>query len=322
MRVTTDWRKAQVKSTKVIASGVRKLTFAVDGELPPFDAGSHTNIRVEINGTPAVRTYTCLPDGPGNLSIAVKLHPQSRGGSRFMWALAQGDEVELSAPENRFELSWSAPHYLLMAGGIGITPIYGMARTLAARGASMRMVYGALDKASMPFADELAGLLGNNIAFYEAAKEQFIDLEAEISALPQDAELYVCGPIGILNAVKKAWQASGRPVSRLRFEVFGDNGKFAEHPFQVQVVGKDITVDVPADQSLLDALRNAGVEMISECERGECGLCAVGIVSCEGEIDHRDVFFSDREKQENHKMCSCVSRLVSGKALIDVGYRA
>jgi len=322
MRATTDWRKAQVKSTEIIAKGVRKLTFVVDGDLNPFDAGSHTNIRVEINGTPTVRTYTCLPGEPGTLNIAVKSHPQSRGGSRFMWTLAQGDEVELSAPENRFELSWNAPHYLLMAGGIGITPIYGMARTLAARDASMRMVYGALDKASMPFADELEALLGNDIAFFEADKEQFIDLEAEISALPRDGELYVCGPIGMLNAVKQAWQASGRPVSRLRFEVFGDNGKFAEHPFQVEVVGKGITVDVRADQSLLDALRSAGIEMISECERGECGLCAVDFVSCEGEVDHRDVFFSETEKQENHKMCSCVSRLVSGKATIDIGYRA
>jgi len=318
----THWHKARVTNIQVIANDVRKLTFADDGFVMPFEAGSHTNVRVTINGAKAIRTYSCLPGDPGTLNIAVKLHDQSRGGSRFMWSLHEGDEVEISAPENRFELSWRASHYLLMAGGIGITPIYGMAKMLVERGAAVTMVYGAANRAAMPFADELVELLRENIDFYEAEKDQFIDLDAEIAALPQDGELYVCGPLGMLNAVKKAWEKSGRPVSRLRLEVFGDNGKFVESPFKVEVVGKGIAVEVPADRSLLDALRDAGVEMISECERGECGLCAVDVISSDSEIDHRDVFFSDEEKQENHKMCSCVSRLVGGTAVIDTGYRA
>ena len=126
----------------------------------------------------------------------------------------------------------------------------------------------------------------------------------------------------MLNAVKQAWAQAGRPVSRLRYEVFGDNGRFAETFFEVAVANRDVTVQVRPDQSVLDALIGAGVEMIYDCQRGECGLCAVKILKLQdGMVDHRDVFFSEGEKRENRSMCSCVSRLTAGSAVIDIGYR-
>ena len=321
MRSQSEWRQATVAAVDNVAADVRRVTFDVAGDVPKFDPGSHLNIRVEIAGQPAIRTYTVVPSGPGQLAIAVKLHPQSRGGSRFVWSLKPGDAVALTLPENRFELSWRAGHYLLLAGGIGITPIYGMARALAAHGASLKMCYGALNRTSMPYLEELETLLGDRLSVYEAESGENIDLQAEIDALPENGELYVCGPLGMLEAVKRVWAASGRPVSRLRYEVFGDNGKFAEATFEVEVRNKRITVTVPPDKTLLDALEEAGVDMIFDCRRGECGLCAVGLDGVEGEVDHRDVFFSDEEKAENKAMCACVSRLVSGRAVIDTGYR-
>ncbi len=321
MRNRVEWRDATVAAITQIADDVRQITFAVDGAVPRFDPGSHSNFRVEINGESANRTYTVVPAPPGHIAVAVKLHPQSRGGSRFMWGLAVGDAVRLTLPENRFELSWRAGHYLLLAGGIGITPIYGMARALAARGASLRVVYGARSRGLMAFAAEMEALLGERLVLRDNSREEFIDLAAEFAALPADAECYLCGPIGMLEAAKTAWAASGRPVSRLRYEVFGDSGLFAEKPFSVEVLNRGITVDVRSDQTLLDALIGAGVEMIHDCRRGECGLCAVRIVDAQDEVDHRDVFFSAEEKAENHRMCACVSRLTEGHAQIDVGYR-
>jgi len=132
----------------------------------------------------------------------------------------------------------------------------------------------------------------------------------------------LCGHIGMLEAAKAAWAAAGRPISRLRYEVFGDSGLFAEKPFVVDVLNRDISVPVRSDQTLLEALIGAGVEMIYDCQRGECGLCAVKVLEKEAEIDHRDVFFSPEEKAENHRMCACVSRLSEGRAVIDIGYRA
>lgn len=321
MRNKVEWRDAKVAELRQIAEDVRYIGFAVDGPVPRFDPGSHSNIRVEIDGEAANRTYTVIPAPPGQIAVAVKLHPQSRGGSRYMWSLEEGQDVRLTLPENRFELSWRAKHYLLLAGGIGITPIYGMAKALVARGASVRVVYAARSRALMAFADELEALLGNRLVLRDNAEGQHIDLAAEFAALPADAECYLCGPIGMLEAAKAAWAAAGRPVSRLRYEVFGDSGLFAEKPFSVEVLNRGTRVAVRSDQSLLDALIGAGVEMIHDCRRGECGLCAVQVLGEGVEIDHRDVFFSAEEKAEGHKMCACVSRLTEGHAVIDVGYR-
>lgn len=321
MRNRVEWRDAVVAEIRQVADDVRQIAFAVDGAVPRFDPGSHSNFRVTINGEAANRTYTVIPAGPGQIAIAVKLHPQSRGGSRFMWDLEVGDAVRLTLPENRFELSWRAPHYLLLAGGIGITPIYGMAKALAARGASMRLVYGARSSGLMAFAGELQDLLGDRLSLRDNSIGQHVDLAAEFAALPDGAECYLCGPIGMLEAAKTAWAAAGRPVSRLRYEVFGDSGLFAESAFTVDVLNRDLSVSVRPDQTLLDALRGAGVEMISDCERGECGLCAVKVLERDAAIDHRDVFFSAEEKAEGHRMCACVSRLTGGHAVIDIGYR-
>ena len=321
MRNRVEWRDARVADITDIADDVRQITFSVDGGVPRFDPGSHSNFRVEIDGQAANRTYTTIPAPSGHIAVAVKLHPQSRGGSRFMWSLQVGQPLRLTVPENRFELSWRAGHYLLLAGGIGITPIYGMARALAARGASLRVVYAARSRGLMAFADELSSLLGDRLVLRDNSAGEHIDLAAEFAQLPDDAECYLCGPIGMLEAAKAAWAAAGRPVSRLRYEVFGDSGLFAEKPFTVDILNRGLSVPVRSDQTLLEALLGAGVEMIYDCQRGECGLCAVKVLEKDAGIDHRDVFLSAEEKAEDHRMCACVSRLTGGHALIDIGYR-
>jgi len=321
MRNRVEWRDASVVGVSQVAEDVRRIDFAVEGPVPPFDPGSHSNFRVSIHGGTTNRTYTVLPAAPGHIAVAVKLHPQSRGGSRFMWSLREGDAMRLTLPENRFELNWRASHYLLLAGGIGITPIYGMALALAARGASMRLVYAARSRALMAFAEQLQDCLGDRLTLCDNSKGEHIDLVAEFAALPADGECYLCGPIGMLEAAKAAWLAAGRPISRLRYEVFGDSGLFAEQSFVVDVLNKGISVSVPPDQTLLEALLEAGVDMIYDCQRGECGLCAVSVLDVDAEIDHRDVFLGAEEKAEGHKMCSCVSRFNGGRAVIDVGYR-
>nr|WP_295886613.1 PDR/VanB family oxidoreductase [uncultured Devosia sp.] len=321
MRNRQEWRQGIVTRAEAIADDVRLLEFAVEGVLPRFDPGSHSNFKVSLDEGQAIRTYSCLPAPAGRISVAVKHHDNSRGGSRFMWGLGVGAAIELTVPENRFELAWRAPYYLLMAGGIGITPIYGMALALQRRGVPFRLAYGGRSRSVMAFADRLEAELGQSVAVHAGDAGGRIDVAAEIAALPADGELYVCGPIDMLNAVKAAWAAAGRPLGRLRYEVFGDSGLFAEGPFSVEVQGLGRSVAVRPDQTLLEALLGAGVEMIYDCQRGECGLCAVDIVQHDGPIDHRDVFFSAEEKHEGNRMCACVSRFASGKAVIDVGYR-
>lgn len=321
MRSKQEWMRAEVADTRLVAEDTRLIEFAVSGRVPRFEPGSHVNVHVRIGDGMATRTYTCLPAPPDRVRIAVKRHAHSRGGSRFMWGLAAGAAIEITAPENRFELSWRDTPHLLVAGGIGVTPIYGMALALHARGTPFRMVYGGRRRREMAFAGELEARLGAQLELFAADESRRIDLAAEIAALPAEAELYTCGPIGMLEAAKAAWSAARRPVGRLRYEVFGDSGVFAEAPFQVEVARRNVLVDVRPDQTLLDALTEAGVEMISDCRRGECGLCAVEVLGADKPIDHRDVFFSAEQKHEGKRMCACVSRFAGGRAVIDVGYR-
>lgn len=321
MRNRLEWRTGRVQSAERIADDIRLIEFAVDGPVPRFDPGSHCNFRVRLEGGSAVRSYSCLPGAAGLLRVAVKRHEHSRGGSRYMWGLEPGNSIELTLPENRFELGWRAPHYLLIAGGIGITPIYGMARVVAGRGATVRLAYGARTRSAMAFTHELEALLGDRLELFATDEGRRIDIAAEIAALPPEGELNVCGPIPMLNAVKAEWHAAGRAIGRLRYEVFGDSGAFSEAPFQVEIPGLAAAIDVPPDQTLLDALLAAGVDMIHDCKRGECGLCVVKVIEHEGPIDHRDVFFSETDKQEWRRMCACVSRFAHGRAVIDVGYR-
>jgi vanillate O-demethylase ferredoxin subunit len=322
MRSRQEWRQARVIDIAHPTEDVRAVTFAVNGPLSAFDPGSHTNIRVMIHDAPAIRTYTVLPSAPGTLKIAVKLHPNSRGGSAWVWSLNPGDVTEMTTPENRFELSWRASHYLLIAGGIGVTPIFGMAPALISGGQSVRMIYGGRSQAQLAFRDELETLLGDDLELFVEEEGRSFDLDAEFSRLPLDAESYVCGPIGLLNASKAAWQRAGRPMSRLRFEVFGDSGHYGESAFWVEIPALRKAVEVRPDQSMLEALLQSGVDMVYDCQRGECGLCAVGVLDPEATIDHRDVFFSPTERAQNVRMCACVSRAPGGTISIDTGYQS
>ncbi len=126
----------------------------------------------------------------------------------------------------------------------------------------------------------------------------------------------------LLEAVRAAWAHAGRLPTRLHFETFGSSGHFAPEPFEVLVPRHDVKVTVGVGETLLQALRGAGVELLSDCERGECGLCALDVIEAEGAIDHRDVFFSEAQKAFGDKLCACVSRAIGGRLVVDTAYRS
>jgi vanillate O-demethylase ferredoxin subunit len=284
-----------------------------------FEPGGHLDVHLEVEGRQLLRSYSHVGIGPDRtLQIAVRRMPNSRGGSRAMWGLRPGAEITVSAARNNFPLSYAATCYRLLAGGIGITPMIGMARALQAAGRDFTLTYCVRDATDAAFAEELRSELGDRLELRSDIEHGRLDAAAFVADTPEAAELYMCGPLGMMNAVRDAWAAAGRPPARLRFETFGGAGAAGDTPFAVTVAETGARVEVPASATLLEALVAAGQPVLSDCERGECGLCKVEITESDGAIDHRDVFLSDAEKTCGASMCACVSRLRGGHAHIRI----
>jgi len=323
MAKAIDWRAARLRSTRDLSPDIRLFEIEPSGEFVAPTPGGHINVTVQIGGRPDVRSYSIVGlCTDGLYRIAVKLLGDSRGGSAYMWSLQPGANLTISTPNNHFDLSRGRPDYLLLAGGIGITPIFTMALALAEAGADFRLLYACRRREDLALADELRERIGDRLQVFIDEEGSRVDLDVAIAGLDPQGEFYVCGPIGLLEAAKRAWQRSGRPIDQLRFETFGNSGRFASQPFRVKIPRLGAEIEVLPNQTMLDALEAAGVAMISDCRKGECGLCALDILEVNGIVDHRDVFFSEAEKAENHKLCTCVSRVAGASITIDTADRA
>jgi vanillate O-demethylase ferredoxin subunit len=137
-----------------------------------------------------------------------------------------------------------------------------------------------------------------------------IELDKTFAGLPADALAIICGPMRLLEAARRGWTSAGRVPADLRYETFGSSGLLPTESFRVRIDHCAREIIVPENKSMLDALNEAGFEVMSDCQRGECGVCAIDVVAVEGQVDHRDVFFSEHQKQGNGKICPCVSRAV------------
>lgn len=325
MKANASWTDAVIESFEDLTPTVREFRIRPAGDaaaVQRHEPGSHLQVQLLVDGRPELRSYSLVgkPDGQ-TWRIAVKRLDDGRGGSRAMWRLAAGDRLQVSGPRNHFPLDFNAPAYLLVAGGIGITPLLGMAQALAGRcaqsGRSLRMLYGVRSESELAYGEMLRASLGGRL---QAAVDARIDFAGEIAALPVGAQMYVCGPVPMLDAARHAWEASGRPATDLRYETFGNSGRFSPQAFRVLIPRHALDITVPPGCSLLDALEQAGVEAVSDCKRGECGLCTLDVLALDGEIDHRDVFLSEHEKQQNTRLCACVSRVV-GSVTLDSSYR-
>jgi ferredoxin-NADP reductase len=317
-----EWRDGMVRATRDLTPAIRLIEIEPSGGFVAASPGSHINVSVMIRGRPDVRSYSIVgPCADGVYRIAVKLLETTKGGSAYMWSLRPGARITLSAPANHFNLAPGRPEYLLLAGGIGVTPIFTHALALAETKARFRMLYACRRRSDLALADALAERLGERLELFLSEEGRRVDIAAEIARLDGQGEFYVCGPIGMLEAAKRSWAESGRPADRMRFETFGNSGAFPSVPFVLKIprLGKEITVG--ANQTMLDALEEAEVGMIFDCRRGECGLCALPILAVDGVVDHRDVFFSDAEKAQNLKLCTCVSRVYGPSITVDTADR-
>jgi vanillate O-demethylase ferredoxin subunit len=311
-----QWQDAKVVGRTEVAEGIVRLDLEPASPVSPRP-GEHIDVAVALpDGRPDTRSYSisgASADG-SRIAISVSTPGVSRGGSEYMRSRHAGDALRITEPLQDFPLRIGASSYVLVAGGVGITAIRGMASVLKRLGADYTLHYIGSSRERMAYLDALTRAHGDRLVAHVTSEHGRMQVHDLLASTPADAELYMCGPIRLMEAIKREWDASDRDPTSLRFETFGNSGWFAPEPFEVSVPRLGVTVQVQPGESMLEALERGGVDMMYDCRRGECGLCEVYIGELDGEVDHRDVFYSERQKAPNAKMCCCVSRVASGES--------
>lgn len=306
------WQRARVAAVEPAADGITRIVLATETPIRP-QPGSHADVRIDAGDTRSYSIVDTAPDGH-SIVLGVQLSPTSRGGSRFMHSLRAGDQLDVAAPLQNFPLRVGAPRYVLLAGGVGITAIVAMAETLRRLGADYRLIYVGRSQAVMAFLAELAEAHGDRLEIHVDAEGTGLHVPTVISGIDSTTELYMCGPIRLMDAVRRSWADHGLPPANLRFETFGNSGWFDAEEFDVSIPRLGVETTVGADETLLEALERVGVEVMFDCRKGECGLCQIGIIEADSVVDHREVFFSAEQKAKSDRICACVSRVVADKS--------
>ena len=314
----TITRPVVVQSVTPVADGIVKLRLAAQGggSLPRWTPGAH--IDVECGGPELSRQYSLCgdPADAGALEIAVLREDEGRGGSAWIHAnVRAGDQLKIRGPRNHFRMDESAAKIILIAGGIGITPVSAMARRAKILGMDYTLHYSGRSRKTMAFLDELASLHGERLYVYASDDGSHNDLQT-LLAEPQPAtQIYACGPVRMLKALEACCAAW--PADTLRTGHFvstaGALDPAKEHAFEVELKDSGVTLSVAADQTLLAALRAANIDVQSDCEEGLCGSCEVRVLV--GRVDHRDVVLTRAERETNARMMTCCSR-ASGSRLV------
>jgi len=297
-----------------------ELVAHTGGDLVPFTAGCHIDLHLP-NGM--IRSYSLVNDQSerNRYIVAVNKDAASRGGSSFIHeTMRAGDVITVSHPKNNFVLQENAAHSVLIAGGIGITPLLSMIRRLEALGRSWELFYGARTRLAAAFLDELNALRSSvrcnlHVNFDQEPPGRMLDLSAIVKDAPEDAHLYCCGPVSMLEAFEAA--TADRPNDHVHAEYF----KAKEKPavaggFEVKLARSNRTIAVQAGKSILDALLDAGIAASYACAEGVCGTCETRVI--EGIPDHRDLFLSKEEQAANTTMMICCSGSKTPTLVLDL----
>ncbi|MFE9428519.1 PDR/VanB family oxidoreductase [Kitasatospora sp. NPDC006697] len=316
---------AQEETLDLVVTGRREEAAAVvsltlarpdGGALPEWTPGAHLDLLL-ANGIE--RQYSLCGDPADRTSwtIAVLREPQGRGGSALVHeTVREGARLRVRGPRNQFALL-PAPRYLFVAGGIGITPILPMLAAAQAAGAEWTLLYGGRSRASMAFAAGLVERYGDRVLLRPQDECGLLDLAGELDGLAADAAVYCCGPGPLLEAVERHCERTGRAPARFeRFQPREPARTAGDRAFTVVLERSGRTLTVPADASVLETVRGAGVDVLYSCEQGTCGTCETDVL--EGRPDHRDSLLTEAERAESASMMICVSRCLGERLVLDL----
>ncbi|MCH8096939.1 MAG: 2Fe-2S iron-sulfur cluster binding domain-containing protein [Proteobacteria bacterium] len=314
------------RELKLIIASVDELTPEIKrielvprdgGELPAFEAGAHIDL---VTGDGLKRSYSLANDPieRHRYVLGILREKNGRGGSAWLHESAgAGDTITAMAPINNFGLAEDAGEHILIAGGIGIAPILSMGYRLRQGGANFALHYCTRDARNTAFADEVEEVFGPNLTFHHDGGDpaRGIKLDDVLSKRADGAHLYVCGPAGLMAAAR---QATGHwPEGTVHFELFAPSARpkaWKNESFEVYLSRHKQALTVAADKTILEAVREAGIDAESSCEDGLCATCRTRLLG--GKAEHRDDVLSDREKAGNKSMMICISRALPGETLI------
>ena len=293
----------------------RIAEFALSVDAPDaWTAGAH----IDVETTAGTRSYSLIR-WPGedtrDHTIAVQREPDGDGGSAAMHMLETGAKLTITAPKNSFELAGDSAPSLLLAGGIGVTPLISMATDLAAQNRDFEFHYAGRSADQMAYLDRL------NATFPDQFTAHFddqtpLDLATTLSG-KTNHHLYICGPKGMIDAARAAAEAAGFANDHIHVELFETPPQqTGDTAFEVEIADSGQVIQVGADQTIIEALEDAGLDLIYDCQRGDCGICQTDVIS--GTPDHRDVVLSQAEKDSGKVMQICVSRALSDRLVLDV----
>lgn len=313
--------KLQVSRIVEEADGIRsfELVHPEGGTLPEFSAGAHIDIHIPDG---PVRQYSLLNDDVerGRYVIAVLKVPDGRGGSAFMHdSVKTGTSLVVGEPRNAFPLENSEAPAVLVAGGIGITPLLSMARRLSREERPFVLHFATRSVARTPFVNDLReSALAQHVRFYrgDGPSDQRLDVARLTNGIPTGTHVYLCGPVGFMNAVSAS--LSARSDVTLHTEYFTapvDPAASLKQggAFNLVLARKRFEMTVAADRTIVNVLREHGIEPDLNCEQGICGTCQTTVLS--GDVEHHDYCLSPRERECGNKMMICVSRGKPGTTL-------
>lgn len=295
---------------------------AVDGAaLPAFSAGSHIDVQLP-NGITRQYSLCNDPQETHRYQIGVLRDAASRGGSTAVHDRVQeGDVLTISAPRNHFGLAHEAKKHLLLAGGIGVTPILCMAERLANTGADFALHYATRAPERTAFRQRIAASpFASRVQFHydNGDAAQKLDLQTLLGQPQAGTHLYVCGPKGFMDAVLNTARAAGWPEAQIHYEFFGAEvaKSDSDASFEIKLASSGRIVMVPKDQTVVQALAAAGVDIMISCEQGVCGTCLTRVL--EGVPDHKDSYLTPEEQAANDQFTPCCSRSKTPQLVLDL----
>ena len=296
-----------------------ELARADRGPLPAFSAGAHIDLHLP-NGL--VRQYSLCnhPEETHRYQIAVLRSSESRGGSEAVHQLRRGQALRIGTPRNLFPLAEGSGRSLLLAGGIGITPLLCMAEHLASSGSDFQLHYCARSEEHAAFVTRLEAspFAGRVHLHFDDGARGRLDIARLLADQPGDTRLYTCGPVGFMQHVLDSARELGWAEARLHREYFSAEAapQGAADAFEVQLASNGQVLRVEAGENVVEALRKVGVEVPVACEQGICGTCLTRVL--DGEPDHRDLFLTEDEQAANDQFTPCCSRAKSARLVLDI----